>query len=620
MAGVLDATLKTLLDEILLLQLLLPLAGAVLAAGLAMAGPEFAHRAALSNATLTCVLTGVMLGLFGADASVADGPLNFEFRSSRSWTAASPRDARLEPDARNASDLPVLPEVGLQLGIDGVSVWLLALSNWLVFAVLFVLPTGTDQSGSQSCLLLVGQSAAVGCYCCTNLIGFCVFAESLVLGSLLLLSRQSGRERIQAARIFVSMNLLAGIMILIAFSALGLARAAEAAVRQEPVSVSFDLERVAAWAPTLDGGRGFRASLPAWDRMRSVFFDLLVAGFLVKAAIIPFQSWYVRYASAAPPPIQTWFAAVTAPLGWYGLYRFVAPVLPESFSQLAGWLVALGSCGVLAAGVLLVRSAAHDSAQHHPAVFAGVQHSCLALIGLATLTTEGILGAVLISLSQGLSIFVVQFSRPSQLQDTLSLATGAVPPAKRDAAKRDVSPLPQASGRLGRSGRMQLLGRLALAGCPGSVGFAARVLILLGLAGSSVSLPAEHGSALRILIAVVLAGMGLAGLGMLGGGPITPPRKSEPTRPRWSQSLTGRPASLTMLFTHSILLLGLGIFPGLMTKRAAPSIEATLGHLEFVRSAIRMASDPNATAGPDGNPHTSAGNPLFTETPATSTP
>ena len=137
------------------------------------------------------------------------------------------------------------------------------------------------------------------------------------------------------------------------------------------------------------------------DGLVVVAFLLLMTGFFVKAAVVPFHFWLADAYALAPTVVGVLFAGVVSELGLYAVARvywtvFSGPL--EGIEGLRGVMLAGAVATALVGGVMCVL-------QRHLArmlAYATVSHVGLTLAGFALLGPAGTGGAVLYLVADGL--------------------------------------------------------------------------------------------------------------------------------------------------------------------------------------------------------------------------
>jgi multicomponent Na+:H+ antiporter subunit D len=142
------------------------------------------------------------------------------------------------------------------------------------------------------------------------------------------------------------------------------------------------------------------AHAPA-DGLVVVAFALIAAGFLVKAAIVPFHFWLPDAYAVALTPACLLFAGAMSELGVYGLARvyftvFSGPLDPH----LEGVRAILIGAGVLTALVGATLALVQDHLKRLLA-FATVSYMGVFLIGIGTLEPDGIAGTAIYVVGDG---------------------------------------------------------------------------------------------------------------------------------------------------------------------------------------------------------------------------
>jgi multicomponent Na+:H+ antiporter subunit D len=138
------------------------------------------------------------------------------------------------------------------------------------------------------------------------------------------------------------------------------------------------------------------------DRLVVVAFALLLVGFLVKAAVVPFHFWLADAYAVAPTPVCLLLAGVISELGVYAAARvywtvFSGPLAPHT-PGLRALLLGAATLTALLGAVMCVM-------QHHLArllAFATVSHVGLTLVGVGLLEPSGLGGAALYAAADGM--------------------------------------------------------------------------------------------------------------------------------------------------------------------------------------------------------------------------
>jgi len=312
------------------------------------------------------------------------------------------------------------------------------------------------------------------------------------------------------------------------------------------------------------------------DRLVVVAFVLLLAGFFVKAAVVPFHFWLADAYAVAPTPVCILLAGVVSELGLYAAFRVYFMV----FSGVLGGHAA-GLRGVLlgAAALTALLGAVMCFLQHQLArllSFATVSHVGIILAGVALLAPAGSGGAFLYLAADGL------------VKGSLFVGVGIV---QHRLASVDERALRGRGRGLPWTFGLLVAGALGLAGVPPFGTFLGKALMEDAAARAGHPwLPWLFVLASALTAAAVLrAAMGVfAGWGPPAGAgdpdpaaaAESPGQARELTQPR---SVTP-PAMLVPAFGLLLAALALGLIPGLSVRaeRAAERFQDRAGYASAV--------------------------------------
>ncbi|MCC9136272.1 NuoM family protein [Pontibacter silvestris] len=316
------------------------------------------------------------------------------------------------------------------VGVDGISVSMVLLTG--IVGVIGVISSWTIQKQVKGYFLLylLLLTSVMGCFLALDLFLFYLFFEFMLLPMYFLIGIWGGPKREYAAIKFFIYTLVGSLFILIVM--IGLYTSVidpQATARQlglvgngvpVPVAVILEVQQMLQdnTIATTDLVRTF--SIPAmmdsanfipdsllhimsdvtlWDKpIRFVAFLLLFAGFAIKVPVVPVHTWLPDAHVEAPTPISVLLAAVLLKVGGYGLVRIVYPVFPDAAAYFSVFVGGLGVLSIIYAALCAL--AMNDLKKL--IAYSSVSHMGFVLLGLASLTTEGVNGAIYMMFSHGI--------------------------------------------------------------------------------------------------------------------------------------------------------------------------------------------------------------------------
>jgi len=299
------------------------------------------------------------------------------------------------------------------------------------------------------------------------------------------------------------------------------------------------------------------------DALVIVAFVLVITGFLVKAAAVPFHFWLADAHATAPVPVCVLFSGIMVQLGLLGVARVYWTVFSGQPAlhapALVHTLLALGVVTALVGGVM----AFLERHLKRLLAFSTISHTGMFLAGIALLHAHGTAGVALFVAAHGLT------------KGALFMVIGIT--SHRLGSVDEVELHGRGRG-LWATGSLFIVGALALASLPPFGAFAGKSLIEEAASGRGFHWIAPVfvlGSALAAG-AILRAGLGI----FLGLGEARPPAmeqeaEAETETPETKGSVSRTPA--VMLVPATLLLAG-GLALGLI-----PHIDAA-----FERAAVRF--------------------------------
>jgi NADH-quinone oxidoreductase subunit M len=341
----------------------------------------------------------------------------------------------------NAEWIPTI-NANYHVGVDGMALPLFVLSLLVSFLCMIYLFWHVPEPGKVKSLLalvLLLETGMTGCFIALDLILFFVFWEVVLVPMYFIIGIWGGPRREYAAVKFFLYTLLGSIFMLLGFLALYLNSSPH----------TFDI--VALTRQNIDVAP-FTANL--------IFLGLFL-GFAVKVPMWPFHTWLPDAHTEAPTIGSVLLAAILLKMGTYGFIRIAIPILPDAAVDFAPII------GILAV-IAIIYGALCCFAQSdlkRLIAFSSVGHMGFVMLGISTLTQEGINGAVFGMVAHGL------------ITGMLFFLAGSIHERYHT---REISELGGLLQQIPRFGTVFTYAAIASLGLPGLAGFWGEFLALLG--------------------------------------------------------------------------------------------------------------------------------------------
>jgi len=339
------------------------------------------------------------------------------------------------------------------VAVDGISVSMVLLTALISFICIFA-SWGIDKAvkGYFSLFLLL-DTGMMGVFVALDFFLFYIFWEVMLLPMYFLIGIWGGPRREYAAIKFFLYTLFGSVLMLLAILALYFT--------SEPHT--FDMTQLIA-----QNNRYGLAVLSVWPfkqwgwGFQHVVWMALFIGFAIKIPAFPFHTWLPDAHVEAPTAISVILAGVLLKMGTYGILRVNFAMLPAATADLAFYFLgALGAWNIIYGA--LCAMAQKDLKKL--IAYSSVSHMGYVMLGMATLTPQGINGAVLQMFNHG------------TITGMLFLIVGVI---YDRAHHREIDGFGGIAAIMPLYTGVTALAFFASMGLPGLSGFISEVLVLLG--------------------------------------------------------------------------------------------------------------------------------------------
>ena len=420
--------------------------------------------------------------------------------------------------------------VGYHVGIDGISLLLVLLTTLITPVALASAWHAIDDRVKEFVVtLLILETGMVGVFVSLDLFLFYVFWEAMLIPMYFIIGVWGGSRRIYAAVKFVLYTMVGSVLMLVAILALYYQHGAATG------TFTFDLPTVARWV------------MPPGTAQTLMFLAFALA-FAIKVPMFPFHTWLPDAHVEAPTAGSVILAGVLLKMGTYGFLRFCLPLFPDASLAAAPLVFALAVVGIVYGA--WVSTAQPDLKKL--VAYSSVSHLGFVMLGIFSLTPQGVVGGILQMINHGLST------------GALFLMVGMIYERRHSRLIADFGGLwaivPAFSA-------LFLVSVLSSVGLPGLNGFVGEFLILVGAFQVN-----------RMLAALATTGIIFAAVYLLwmyqrvAFGEVTHAEN------RGLRDLT--PREWTLLAPIVILIVWIGIYPIAFTGKMDATVDALIAQVQ----------------------------------------
>src|SRR5882672_9308022 len=427
--------------------------------------------------------------------------------------------------------------VGYHVGVDGISVLLVLLTTFLMpLALASAWHAIEDRTKEFMIAMLLLETGMVGVFVSLDLFLFFVFWEAMLIPMYFVIGVWGGANRVYAAVKFVLYTMVGSALMLVAILALYYQHGAATG------TYTFDL-------PTLT------RFVLAPGRAQTLMFLAFGLAFAIKVPLFPLHTWLPDAHVEAPTAGSVILAGVLLKMGTYGFLRFCLPLFPDASVEFAPLVFTLAVIGIVyGAWVSTVQPDLKKLV-----AYSSVSHLGFVMLGIFTLTPQGVVGGVIQMINHGLST------------GALFLMVGMIYERRHTRLIADFGGLWKVVPAFSALFLVVVLSSLGL---PGLNGFVGEFLVLVGAFQRSIWLAAFASSGI-IFAAVYLLWMYQR---VIFGEVV-----HEANRALRDLS----PREWAVLVPVIVLIVWIGVYPGAFTGKTEAAVEALIAQVQNKTSANR---------------------------------
>ena len=429
-----------------------------------------------------------------------------------------------------------------KLGVDGISLWLVLLTTFLMPVVLLSTWSAINKKVREFCItMLVLETGMVGTFLALDLFFFYIFWEVMLIPMYLIIGIWGGERRLYASIKFVLYTMVGSLLMVVAILYLY--------VQEHDATKVWSFDYAAL------------SSLVMAPTQQLYCFLAFALAFAIKVPLFPLHTWLPDAHVEAPTAGSVILAGVMLKMGTYGFLRYAMPLFPEGVAVCAPYISILSVVGIIYGS--LVAFAQTDIKKM--IAYSSVAHLGFVVLGLMMWNNKAVDGAVYQMLAHGIST------------GALFLCIGVL------YERRHTRRLDEFGGIatvMPKFAAVFLIATLASIGLPGLSGFPGEFLILLGTFDAYdtwVDLP-NFSAHPKLLAVLATTGVILAAVYMLYlfqkvmFGPLTNSRNRD------LKDLSAR--ELVVFAPVLLMAFWLGLYPNTFLSDIDPAVHHTVAQFE----------------------------------------
>lgn len=294
------------------------------------------------------------------------------------------------PDFQFVTNIPWISSIdaGFRVGIDGMGLLMVMLTTFITpIALLCSFDSIKKREKEYYIMVLLLQFAMTGVFISLDIFLFYIFWELILIPMYFIIGIWGGAGRLYATVKFFIFTVVGSLFMLVAVVWLGYYVGTDLLGNSAGFTTDFVKIRSA-----LEQG-GIEYGVEKW------LFWAFALSFLIKVPLFPLHTWLPDAHTEAPTPGSVILAGVLLKMGTYGLIRFNLDLFPDASIANASIISFLAVVGIVYGAIV----AMVQTDIKKLVAYTSVSHLGFVVLGIFSMTSEGIQGGIIQGVNHGLS-------------------------------------------------------------------------------------------------------------------------------------------------------------------------------------------------------------------------
>nr|YP_010507706.1 NADH dehydrogenase subunit 4 [Phytophthora botryosa]UXG55818.1 NADH dehydrogenase subunit 4 [Phytophthora botryosa] len=264
--------------------------------------------------------------------------------------------------------------INFYLGLDGISLFFIILTTFLIPICMLISYEIINKNIKEYFILyFILEFCLIISFSVLDILIFYIFFESVLIPMFLIIGIWGSRERkIKASYLFFMYTLAGSLFMFIAIIHLFLTVGTTDYQILYYSNFNFSYEKL--------------------------YFLAFFLSFAVKVPMLPFHVWLPEAHVEAPTAGSVLLAGILLKLGSYGMIRFLVPLFPKATLYFTPYILVLCLISVIYASLTAIR----QTDLKRIIAYASVAHMNFIILGIFSLTIQGLEGSIIQMISHGL--------------------------------------------------------------------------------------------------------------------------------------------------------------------------------------------------------------------------